>query len=1140
MKKQLVLTFFLFVSYSLTAQKEWSNWYYSRSRSFTFKNGAIEKIQVPPNNSFYSFGNNSSDRASSYADANGNMRLIFNGAVYNSNYDTISNFNKINFCNIARPAATIVPFPGNPDKFYLLSLHSHSSFLLQASSGLQVRCPAPGFLNYNVVDLSANGGKGLVTEWNKNLLSQPIERLALVKHSSTNDTWIVSHIYGSNNFHSFRVTAAGILPGVISSVGPSFAGGWETALGFMVASPDGKKIAAHSGNYGANKFIELYNFDAESGTLSNYRTLTITDDVVTLSDAVFSPDNSKIYISATGKATNCTRNTGLIYQADFNAPDLQQSLTRIYTNKAPDGQYMFSNALDGKIYFTGNSTQVSTYSWQYSFDAIAFPNLPKQACIIKENFYSLGSSGNSYFPFPVYRTEIYNQAKEPILPVLNLGTVTSVCTDSITITAPVGYQSYKWNTGATGRTIRIIDSGTYYVTAGAQGFDKPEAFGTINVTTRGIPYRLPKDTILCPKSSVIYQLPSGYTNVIWQDGTTGNSYTLNAGGPSIGGPVKYTANDPAGCFVKDSVCVSFNQYPNPTLGNDTVLCNTSSLLLRPIASPYGGTAFLWQDGSVKDTFRVTKPGTYWVQAKYNTCTVRDTVVVNYVSGATVNLGNDTTVCQGDSLKLSLNIAGATYLWSDGSTAASFSLKNSGAFWVQVNNGACTVTDTIRVTFKPKPPLYLGADTSLCEMDKLLLNPSIAGASYVWNDQSTTGTFNVTQPGTYWVQATVSRCSVADTIKVSYRSKPSVDLGPDRGICKDSSITLIAYNPLIYSYNWSSGSNLPLLNVSRSGTYHVMVSGINGCSNSDTVLIAAKPSPSFAFSADTSLCFGQQLHININDSGAAILWQDGSISPQYNISSGGLYHVLVNINGCTIKDSIKVNFNPVPVVFLGNDTTICEGKTVTLNAGNPQNSYAWNDGSSLPFLKVAKQGQYSVKVTSNGCIAGDTINVLFQSLPKVNLGGDTTICLFDSLVLNVFFPGASYRWNNGSVSPGYTVYKAGLYTVQVSNFCADVSASKVVRMEPCETMFKYANAFSPNGDGINDTWQPEVVGKFSIFDLMVFNRYGQAVHHSNKPTPWRGTFNNKNLPVGVYYFIATYFDEYRKVKRRQSGSITLLK
>jgi gliding motility-associated-like protein len=85
--------------------------------------------------------------------------------------------------------------------------------------------------------------------------------------------------------------------------------------------------------------------------------------------------------------------------------------------------------------------------------------------------------------------------------------------------------------------------------------------------------------------------------------------------------------------------------------------------------------------------------------------------------------------------------------------------------------------------------------------------------------------------------------------------------------------------------------------------------------------------------------------------------------------------------------------------------------------------------------------------------------------------------------------------------------------------------------------KLPNTFTPNGDGINDTWEIDGLSAYTQATVDIFNRYGQKLFHSvGYPIPWDGTYNGKPLPTGVYYYIIdTKFNN-----QVLSGDITIIR
>ncbi|MBK9354605.1 MAG: hypothetical protein IPN09_11790 [Bacteroidetes bacterium] len=81
----------------------------------------------------------------------------------------------------------------------------------------------------------------------------------------------------------------------------------------------------------------------------------------------------------------------------------------------------------------------------------------------------------------------------------------------------------------------------------------------------------------------------------------------------------------------------------------------------------------------------------------------------------LNLGNDTSLCAGQTLTLTQNIAGVSYTWSDGTTNNSITVNTSGTYWLEIDNGSCTGRDSIDINISTSGlSVNLGNDTSLCE------------------------------------------------------------------------------------------------------------------------------------------------------------------------------------------------------------------------------------------------------------------------------------------------------------------------------------------------------------------------------------------------------------------------------------------
>jgi len=591
-----------------------------------------------------------------------------------------------------------------------------------------------------------------------------------------------------------------------------------------------------------------------------------------------------------------------------------------------------------------------------------------------------------------------------------------------------------------------------------------------------------------------------------------------------------------GCVRRDSVQVKLNPGVQFSLPRDTTLCNNETLLLKPgVNNAY----YTWQDYSTQNTYLVTKPGKYWVRiTNFSGCTATDTINVSYVSGNAVYLGKDTTLCEGDSLSLQSNISNANYLWSTGANTNSISVKTTGDYWVKVSNGACTVSDTINVKFNKKPVFSLGNDTTLCDNIKLTLKSAITG-SYLWQDGSTADNYTVQTAGLYWLQLTQNNCPFTDSIKINYKPAPPLDLGNDTGFCSGGALLLDAYNSSVASYIWQNNSTQSSFLVTQAGIYYVHITGNNGCTNGDTVNISVAQPPVFSLGADTVLCDTKSLDYNFNIAGASYRWSDGSAGNQYSINKAGTYWLAVSQSGCSAADTVTVGYKPIPLVDLGNDTSLCEGSVYLLNAYNTGASYLWQDNSAQPAYTVIKQGVYFVKVTLDGCTATDTaiINYIFK--PAFSLGNDTAICPGQTLLLQPH-PGGTlnYVWQDGTVLDHYTVTGAGLYSLRASNQCGAATDSVTIATAPCD--LEMPTAFTPNHDGKNDLFRIKYPGFIKDFDMIIYNRWGAKIFETKDALQgWDGNINGIPQNTGTYVWVIRLTDYNNQVQTSQ-GLVTLLR
>lgn len=267
------------------------------------------------------------------------------------------------------------------------------------------------------------------------------------------------------------------------------------------------------------------------------------------------------------------------------------------------------------------------------------------------------------------------------------------------------------------------------------------------------------------------------------------------------------------------------------LGNDTTLCNGDTIILN---GGLNANLFLWQDGSTNMTYTVTTPGIYILNVvDGNYCAASDTIDIATPNSFIYDLGNDTTLCNGQSLVFDLTSLAANYQWSNGSTNPIFTISTAGSYTVTVTqNGYCTLIDSIKVIFINGFNVDIGNDTTLCKNETLTLDAGNPGLTYNWSTGEATQQITITAPGNYFVEVTDASCLIIDSININYRFL-NIELGTDTFVCNGSSIPF-AFDTT-YKYKWSDGSTKSTFNITTAGTYWVVAKD-STCAETDTIQI----------------------------------------------------------------------------------------------------------------------------------------------------------------------------------------------------------------------------------------------------------------------------------------------------------------
>ncbi len=612
-------------------------------------------------------------------------------------------------------------------------------------------------------------------------------------------------------------------------------------------------------------------------------------------------------------------------------------------------------------------------------------------------------------------------------------------------------------------------------------------------------------------------------------------------------------------------CKQINYCDTVKIHGDTAICGgASSLVFTSFKNAACGGITQWYiDSTAIDSMKVLTDSSVAIWFKNvnwqgqllatlpaGACYLpaRDSVTLNILRQQVVlDLGPDTVLCPNNSITLNAHTGFATYRWQDGSTDSTLKVAQPGKYWVDVTN-ACgnSFTDTIVVSPYPPIALSLGPDLSICPNENITITAPPGFINYRWSS-----TYTIPQPNSASITVSpalttdfnlkaekLPGCFAYDTIKVVVQQVPPVRLGNDTSFCAGQSITLNAgagYD----NYSWNTGQQTQQITVTQKGNY-IATATLNNCFVKDTLeVISVYPLPVFTLGDDTSLCEQTAVTLVVNLSQATYLWNNGSTNNSFTISQPGTYWLKATQNGCSSTDTIKIAYTPMPFVNLGPDTTLCQGQTILLDAANNGATYLWSNGTTQSTLLVSTPNTYRVAASIGNCTATDDIVINYLSLPQFTLGRDTFICTGQQIVLSpVLNTSVSYLWQDGSTNSIFTISKKGLYRLLTTNRCGSFADEILVTEGLCNIIMP--NAFSPNGDGVNEVYRVKFPFPVQQFTFSIYNRFGEKVFETKDVNQgWDGKLKGVKQPIGNYVWTI----QFTGVNNRQQslkGNVLLLR
>lgn len=728
-------------------------------------------------------------------------------------------------------------------------------------------------------------------------------------------------------------------------------------------------------------------------------------------------------------------------------------------------------------------------------------------------------------------------------PILCFGNQTSSVT--VTATGGTGLLTYEWTGGvsssttATTNTRTGLGAGSYTVTITDVNGCKNTSnvvitqLPKLNVTASGLST---KCNAACDGQAIV--IPSGGTGAnSYVFSWTGPTGAITGNTPSISalciGSYSIRVTDANGCTKDTTVSVSQPSAISLVSSNTPSGCNQTTGSVSVNAT--GGTTnagvytYLWTNGATSQTVNSLGAATYTVTVSdLNNCNVTTTAIVINTNGVNASIqGSPSNVTCFSACNGSATVTGTggttpyTYAWPSGATTASLNALCQGAYIVTVRDGGnCSSTVSINIT----QPLAISIPTitsqTVCigQSATITVNPSGGNPNYtyIWSGTTSTSnsiTTNINSATTFTVTVTdASNCTpVTATASVNTTAALNITASNDTAICNNGTVNLKASATgglPNYIYTWltspqQNGSSITL-NPTTTQTVQVVVN--DGCGTpADTtdVIVTLNAEPTVNFTADVT-------------------------------------------EGCPV---LCVNFQ---------DNSTVTGGTITQWEWNFKDSISNIQAGSYCF-KTSGSKTVILKVTSDkGCSKTDSVVNMINVYPTPNAS-----FLIDPVKTTILAPTVNFtnqstganQWlwdfgdpNDNSTSavqnpPAHTYDDIGTYctllTVRNNQGCID-TAQKCVVVE-AEFAFWVPNAFSPNDDGVNDSFNGKGIG-IKKYKMLIFDRWGALIFQSdNINTNWDGKANygNEMAQQDVYVYKIVVTSVFDKVYN-YIGHVTLVK
>ena len=424
------------------------------------------------------------------------------------------------------------------------------------------------------------------------------------------------------------------------------------------------------------------------------------------------------------------------------------------------------------------------------------------------------------------------------------------------------------------------------------------------------------------------------------------------------------------------------------------------------------------------------------------------------------------------------------------------------------------------------------------------------------------------------------CVVTDTVTLSEPfPQPDISYDPIQAVCGDGETVSVTNNtgqPLTFTWNVLSGpgslvapSSTNVVSVQGGSlVLEVVTEGTNFCPRRDTIQVVYNSLIAEIVQMGNP-CTGEvtlSVDVSAGTGPYSFIWSNGANTPTITVNQSGNYSVTIRdqTTGCLVDRNADVTLEELLTVDIVSEPDCDNNGEIFLiaNSSREDVTFQWFQngetlvGSTNDRIRVTESGNYTVTVTAVGgfCLVTDDFQVLIEPIDEdlINILGSDTFCPLDTenptVILRAGAGFDSYRWRLQpdatilGTSDTLEVSSEGIYEVDILDGSACVSRQISV-MTDCDPRLEAPNAFSPNGDGTNETFFVFPNDYVSDFQIYIYSAQGEIVYESDSMDfQWDGTFQGSMLPVGTYAYIIQFNSALDPALKpiKQRGTVTLIR